>query len=308
MNLLGNRIPFDEDREQLAHQILDFAMQNSNNNEFAKQILEFLEDEEYSHESIEAAENAIEDIENGDIPNNILNTVYPACQNNIVKDIYNSASDMSQIFNAIFANPLATGSHNIHYKVSHELPQLTKGRTRFKQPNPVTTNSLNEPAYNLIIELNHDYITTSTDLSIAMTIIHENLHAILLYFEYNNCIHTIEDNPTYAQLIQAYLNEVAVGPQQHHAFMTQYIQNLGDALKAYAVGKGYNLPDSFYNAMAWQGLTDIGMNGGYVTNPEFINLIPSSNERQIIRDIITAEEKNSEWNGQLPHSNSNSCN
>lgn len=298
-----------QDKQEFADKLIHFANQDFNKKEQAIQILDFLE-EDFSQESLEAAEMAIHDIETGEIPEHILNYIFPECQNQIIKDVYSSASDMGEIFQTVFNNPTNPHTHNITYKRSSDLDRETQGITKPARPQFVVPNLDNGTlTYNLDIYLSTDHLLNSTDLSIATTVIHENLHAILLYLMYNQGLYTIDDNPTYSQLLNDFSFEVGHDPNEHHIFMTNYIQNLADALKSYALSKGYNLPDSYYTAMAWQGLTHIDdENNDKIINPEFINLVPNTAERTDIQNIHRAELENQEFDGQSPTSSQNSCN
>lgn len=297
-----------QDKQDFADKLIHFANQDFNKKEQAIQILDFLEEEEYSEESIEIVEIAIDDIENEEIPEHILNYIHPECQYQIVKDVNNSASDIGEIFQSVFGNTANT--HNIQYRRSDDLGFEELGTTQPARPKFVIPNPDNGTlTYNLYIYLSTDHLLTSTDLSIAMTIIHENLHAILLYLMHNQELYTIDDNPTYSQLLNDFSFEVGHDPNEHHTFMTNYIQNLADALKSYALSKGYNLPDSYYTAMAWQGLTHIDdENNDKIINPEFINLVPNAAERTDIQNTLRAELENQEFNGQSPTSSQNTCN
>ncbi|KAF2516863.1 hypothetical protein E0W68_11650 [Flavobacterium salilacus subsp. salilacus] len=317
LKLLGKTYPLNPnaDREALAHRILDFAMQNENNKELAKQLLEFLDEEEYSQESIEAAENAIEDIENGDIPDNIINAVTGECQANIVTDAYSVCSGLNTIFLDIYEG---SDTYNVVYKRSAILEPDVAGRTDLLSK---TTNSSGQQIYSFVIYLNNNYVNTATDISIATTVIHENLHAILLYFRTigltNINSSNLTYNPTYVELIDAYTNKLIElgnapflsGGNAHHEFMSYLVDNIAESIKAFGLSKGYQKPDSFYYAMAWQGLTHInGLNNQKVINPDFISLVPNAGTRANILNTLQAERINEEFNGVIPSYRPGSCN
>lgn len=233
------------------------------------------------------------------------------CQSNVVVDAYSACSDLNNVFLDAFEN---SDTHHVRYANSSIISQ--EARTEYVGP-PVM-NDDGGVAFNFKITFKNSYLETATDLSIAATTIHENLHAILLFFKFSGDIPVAEDNPTYVKLFEAYINKlIEMGnlPSMpgtnnvHHDFMTQFIDDIAATIKAYGESKGYTLPDEYYNALAWQGLTHIqNANGTNVINPAFVALVPSESERNRIREIITVEKTNEPREGITPTVKSNSCN
>jgi len=177
------------------------------------------------------------------------------CQTEIMRDAIYNCSELSGDFLNIFQ-----GSDNYHitYKSSNQFVDNNAASTHFLSS--VTT----EDGQNLELEIVfNDYaLNNSTDLYLVNTVMHENIHAILLFLVYSQAIPIMDENPTYTQLLNAYIDYLidngylVNNNEAHHNFMVQFVSNIAESVKSYGLDKGYNLPDSFYNALAWSGLTE----------------------------------------------------
>ncbi|MBL6447586.1 hypothetical protein JMN32_14805 [Fulvivirga sp. 29W222] len=107
---------------------------------------------------------------------------------------------------------------------------------------------------------------SSSDISIARTILHESLHAWLVYW-YRE-IHSVgitedEDySPSYPELLTLFseTNDLQVS---HHEFIAdKFIGAITSSLYQYAISKGHNVEFGYIAALAWGGLqeTDIFKN------------------------------------------------
>jgi len=211
---------------------------------------------------------------------------YP-CQTDIIEDAYGVCTGLNEIFLAEFNS---SDSHNITYNHAPLTNSTSNANTSYDY-NSIDANG--NTKYYFSITFKDSYLNTATDLSIARTAIHENLHAILMFFIRTEFYYILEDNPTYAQLLEAYCDYlVASGsipfmPANNnlsHAFMAQFVGDIADTLKAYGVSKGYNLPESYYNAMAWGGLQD---------TEAFNELYPANTPERIYIDAtLIAEQEN----------------
>lgn len=64
-------------------------------------------------------------------------------------------------------------------------------------------------------------------------------------------------------------------------------------LSTYRLQHGYNLPFSYYNDMAWGGLTHIRMeDGSFIINPLFVQAVPNANDRTRIINRVASETIN----------------
>lgn len=99
----------------------------------------------------------------------------------------------------------------------------------------------------------------ATDLSIARTMLHEEIHAYLVSYFANDPIYA---NATFSQFVDAWkVAPVGADPNiYHHNEMAQgWVGDVAWALKQYGISRGYNLSDQFYSDMAWAGLEDTAL-------------------------------------------------
>jgi len=82
----------------------------------------------------------------------------------------------------------------------------------------------------------------------------------------------------------------------HHDFRVQFVGEIANSIKAFGVNKGYNLPDSFYEMLAWSGLQNTAayntlypqydssgnINGNWVL---INNTLASEQNNQITQDV-----------------------
>jgi hypothetical protein len=237
-------------------------------------------------------------------------TQFP-CQSQIVVDAYSVCSDLNDIFLNVFAG---SETMSVNFMNLSTLPQLAVTTSPIVTQDP---NGFNN--YHFTIKLRDSFLTSGTDLAIASTVIHENVHAILYYFRYTDYIYTMFENPTYQNLLDAYISKlIALGHQpafytgnQQHDFMAEIVGYMATTIKAYGESKGYNLPNSYYNAMAWQGLTrieDPNDPENTIENPIFVALVPDMAQRDEINLILKVENLNQAENGITPSISSSSCN
>lgn len=231
------------------------------NKQAAVNLIDYIQNNGFSQGKVDIASNAANSILNGVIPTNIINAVSDAWGANIISDTFAACGYPNSNLNDIFMNIFAgSNTHNVTYNLSSALSG--NGLT---STNGIPVNVNGQSVYNFNISLRTSYVQTATDLSIARTVIHENLHAILLYFNYTNVISVNSGDATYEQLLTHYIDKlISMGYQpstpitpnntNHHAIMADIVGEISTALKAYGVSKGYNLPNSFYDSMAWGGL------------------------------------------------------
>ena len=149
--------------------------------------------------------------------------------------------------------------------------------TTVAQTNPTILNNTASTTINSM------YINISTDLSLAKTIIHESFHAYLnSVYRYRNI------DKSYINLVNTYAAQFNnnIGDIHHHLWtVNNMINEISTALKEYGVLKGYNLPQQFYDDMAWGGLTGTSV----------YNALPQSDQDRI-SSTISSEFTNSNLN------------
>jgi hypothetical protein len=151
-----------------------------------------------------------------------------------------------------------------------------------------STNPLNNTT-----TLSNAYLANATQLSIARTMIHELLHA------YINS--TLKNRPGFINMtlgmkMREYAKDRGIieAGVFHHEFMAQYVDAMAYSLYEWdkQYGTGGNLGWDYYNSMAWGGLFQTDGSGSIVSETDsFKELVPNSNDRQDIADIVFNEIK-----------------
>lgn len=95
----------------------------------------------------------------------------------------------------------------------------------------------------------------ASDLAVAVTIIHESVHAYLtkLYFTDKQ---TIFDN--YPEMVNKFFKTYKSDQNeaQHNVLAKRFVNDVAYTLQLYGRSKGYDLQTSFYEELAWAGLTE----------------------------------------------------
>lgn len=139
------------------------------------------------------------------------------------------------------------------------------------------------------IYLSNSYLNSATKLSIARTILHETVHAYLVY------IGAIMDDGIVINGLMnyGYTNGVSLGTV-HHNFMAQYAAAIGYSLNKWnsAFGNSPNIPRSYFDDIAWGGLSAKSYDQAsdvYTWHDSFEILINSESERRRIENNIYNE-------------------
>ena len=197
-------------------------------------------------------DNQISNIDDIDFDNCIIYSSslssYPFMKN-VIKDINNINNPLINTFNNIFNQNVKT---NIIYKVSPlSLHPPVYGNTLM---NPSGTNSKN-----FLITFNSGIIDHCTDLLTAATTIHENIHALLIYYKDIGLINGI--NNSESTLLASLMNYMIttqhydLGNNQHQ-IMSSMITLIAETLQDYGISHNINQSLSYYKKLAWTGLTD----------------------------------------------------
>lgn len=214
---------------------------------------------------------------------------YP-CQEIIVTDAYGVCSPLTQLVLDAFESNNKT---NLIFKVSSNVSG--NGNTF-----PIALYNSITKTCDVKIQIRESYLTTGTDLSIARTIIHESVHGLFVQMHEEGKFY-LPDNtidPSFNDLASAYTkametnNTSGLGLSQHK-YMGNLVKDIATSLSAYGEQNGYNLPFSYYNYMAWGGLTHSpDSNGNLVENDFFKNEVTNPNERMTIVNTIVSEQNN----------------
>jgi hypothetical protein len=164
-------------------------------------------------------------------------TAYP-CQSDIIESMYNLDSFTTSIIRDLF-NVNDSINMNIGYKV---LPNGVDADTRIQ---------LGGLTVNLKIRMSKFVLDSSTKEYIAVTFIHEAIHAYLYLQEQNLRRHLI-DSATYLQRFGFFSWQAYNVNDPHHVSMANsYITHMANAVR------NYNplVSDTIANALAWGGLS-----------------------------------------------------
>ncbi len=153
-------------------------------------------------------------------------------------------------------------------------------------------NRINKNNYNYEIIIDDYYASTATNLSIARTIIHETIHAHLLYVTYAM---TNEEKKNSKEWIA--LNEIFYGPlagdQENntiqHEYMTGIVNLISDNLYQWANVNNINVDRTYCLNLAWGGLQETQIYQSKVKNRELDNVA-------IIKTLL--KEQNNELNAK----------
>jgi hypothetical protein len=86
-------------------------------------------------------------------------------------------------------------------------------------------------------------------------------------------------------------NTSGLGLPQHE-YMANLVEDMATSLSAYGNQNGYNLPFSYYNNMAWGGLTHYIENDIQIEYDFFKKAVPNDNDRMTIVNTIASEQNN----------------
>lgn len=240
----------DEDNEEVVGQILDYLDENDNSDEsmqVVENILDYLDESDFSDESIEAAERALEDIINGDIPENIINLIEKPCQNQIVTDIINTSSPFTNVIKQTFG---ISENVNVQFR-NGVIPSNGNAAT-----NPLPIGSENN--YTIDIKFQNTFLNSATDLSIVAATLHELVHAYLIDLYLKGLL--VAENQEYQTLMNAFLNFYSNSNQitfneldnEIHNAMVDFMQKMANSLYNYAQSKNMtNVSVDYCIALTW---------------------------------------------------------
>lgn len=179
---------------------------------------------------------------------------------------------------------------NIDYIVKEQFmnnPELSG----FTDPNP-TKNSITGK-YQITTWFNSQYLTTATRLSTARSMIHESIHAYLVYHQRLNPTRNVHD------LVNNYAKANGYPPNDsgviHHNFMAQFVISIAYNLQLWDRnhGTGGNLGWQYYHDMAWGGLANYrDQNGNILFYDEFEDYIKTLDDpKTLINESTSARSR-----------------
>lgn len=220
--------------------------------------------EEYSHTTCGSScegntqDACLDDGQNGGVGGNGLETeeeeeidmeVLSDCHKDIIKKLIGSSQqEFKRIFEKFNGNQPVPGNYNVKFQYGTCPLGATACTSKNIQDGWAT------------ITISQSVNQNATDLSFARTMLHETLHAYLI-FEQNypsdcdlNC------------LLNNYISKYGgnnLNPAHHNLYVeTKFLNDIATELRNYAAGAGYNvntLGDQFFKDMAWGGLHETNL-------------------------------------------------
>ncbi len=216
------------------------------------------------------------------IQKNIDATALPPCAQNIVNNIKNlTQNDFAKIIALL-------GGANSPYTVN-----IVPVPTSFFGLNPPLANTTisqlpNSTLFDYTINIDSQYLTSGTQLSIATTILHELIHAYFFSLVANQYVNSNPALNAFPQLWDYYVtnsaNMTPGGSPQHLVIAQSYRNILATAFQEFDTGvtlSNGQIPQQLYTDLAWGGLSG---------TPPYNSLSQSVKDR--ITAVNSAEETN----------------
>jgi hypothetical protein len=210
------------------------------------------------------------------------------CHKEILRDLVGGTQhELRRIFEKFNGNQPVPISYNVKFQYGTCTNPLATACTA-----PLISNGF------AIVTLNSTNLSNATDLSIARTIMHEMLHAYLIFeAKYpTNC----DLNHLLNEYMQKNGNTI-ITPNDHHRLFveTKFLNDVANELQSFAASIGYNvatLGSQYFKDMAWGGLQ----------NTDIFKSFPQSTKTRIT-NTLQAEAQNSPF-GNIPPKGIKACN
>lgn len=225
----------------------------------------------------------------------ILNQLDHPCAEGIFKQLMKSSNIKSSIGNLNQSNAiiqLLNDANDVDFIVKRaNLTNNSSGNT-----STARTIDPNTGKFQITITFDNDYLNNATRLSIARTMIHETIHAFIVYNSFAN-----PDSEFILGLYNYGATKGYSGNELHHNFMPQYVEAIGYSLAIWnsVYGNSQDIPRSNCDDLAWGGLTySSESNGLYEWYDVFEEIVPSQSERLRIQNSFNNEASNNYAEGQ----------
>lgn len=231
-------------------------------------------------------EQAIATLESEDLYYSITVQIEDKCQKQIVEDAIKTDSPLGEVVKRLFDVEVDGNGRDFDLIVSQA--DLDGANAETKPVNCVG-NSCHIP-----VKLDLTYLGRATDLAIARTVIHESVHATLLYLLEKNHITASDPDADLGLLAVLYANWRAanddaivsqVFEERQHIAMTELVDDMATALQAYGQSLGYNLSFSYCRKLTWSSRS-------LRETTNFTRTFPNASDRTDIETIGLAESFN----------------
>ncbi len=234
-----------------------------------------------------------------DAEEQIINELTDNCAKSIFTELENGIYQSDPLKPELEILALDTGKLNFSQQILHLF--ASSNETHLTILNNNNIGDSNAQTVQTTITISDDYLKNATQLSIARTMIHETIHAYIngLYYT-SSSFHDL----SFASKLRKYAADngyTAMDNTLQHNFMGQYVNAMAYSLYEWdkQYGTGGNLNWDYYKAMAFGGLFQTDPITGKITTEtdSFVELVPNSNDRQAIADIVM-NEKNGNYDAQ----------
>ncbi len=213
-------------------------------------IIKYLKQNSYSSESVAFVKEALVAFNEGgeiDIYNNIIYLINKPCQNQIIKDILNTTSPLTNLINQTFNT-----NNKVNVKFTNvDIPD--NDGDGFPDGNAYTNPFYYGTSSNFTINISFDntFLESSTNLGIVATTLHELIHAQLIQLYIKGEL--ISTNTEYNNLLNAFMafyenaheDTFTTLDNEIHNAMLDFIEKIGNSIYNYAVSKGINVTQSY---------------------------------------------------------------
>ena len=148
-------------------------------------------------------------------------------------------------------------------------------------------NKIDNSRSNYEIIINNNYVNSATNLSIARTIIHETIHAHLLYITYGMQYEERQNSKEWVALQEIFKGPLAGDRSNNtiqHEYMTGIVNLISNCLYDWAYKNNLNIDRTYCWNLAWGGLQNTQVYETKVKNRELNN--------STITQILLTEQNN----------------
>ncbi|RRO12428.1 hypothetical protein [Flavobacteriaceae bacterium 14752] len=206
----------------------------------------------------------------------IIYSIDKDCQNQIIKDLLNTSSPLTNLINQVF-----NSNNKVNVKFSNT--NIPEGNA-FTNPIPFG----NSENFTINIVFDNNFLDNSTNIGIAVTALHELVHAQLMQLFINGDLTSNSSN--YNDLLNAFIafydNQVpdtfSTLDNEIHNAMIDFIENIGNSLFNYTNAHGIDITPEEAVKLAW----------GSMSGTELFDNVLSESEQTENNNLLFYEQEN----------------
>ncbi|MCC4226709.1 hypothetical protein [Zunongwangia profunda] len=175
----------------------------------------------------------------------------------------------------------------------------------------------NTGKWDITVRIDIDLMVNGTKLATSKTILHETIHAYLLYMQKSNPGSFSDRNGNFSALVEGWLEHRNLA-YSHHVYMGNLISKMGQQLSYYAINyMGYpsssnayitNTVNEYFEYVAWSGIAiieDPENTNNQILNPVFTANYQDQDIQNLIINTFISENTGQNSNGSNPVLNNN---